>query len=73
MTRHAHDQSMNQPGASQWCSKLHKQRAPKKAREVVGFTQGHAAFDAAAGQPDGVAAPVVVAAVVGRGELALGV
>ena len=41
--------------------------------EVVGFAERHARLDAAAGQPDGEAARMMVAAVVGRRELALAV
>ena len=41
--------------------------------EGVGFTEGHAGFDSAAGGPEGEAARVVVSAVVFAGELALAV
>ena len=39
--------------------------------EVVGGAEGHAGLDAAAAEPHREAAGVVVAAVVGRGQLAL--
>ena len=41
--------------------------------EVVGLAVGHARLDAAAGQPDGEAARMMVAAVVVGGQLALAV
>jgi hypothetical protein len=41
--------------------------------ELVGARRRCAGLDAAAGHPDGEAAGMMIAAVVGRGELALGV